>query len=78
MQLKRKVWFIKGMLLYGIKDLGRLEKVVQNFERIGAIPVGYNYPELLLADDVPKYLREAFDRKHEHKGRAAMDNFRHI
>ena len=70
MNIQRIVWCVEGLLYYGFKDYVALDQVSANFKRIGAVPAGYMYPELVLAQHMPDSLRETFERKEKHVARA--------
>ena len=51
-KLYQRKWQIVGMLLFGHSE-GALQKVIDQMGRIGQIPKGYLYPELLTRDSIP-------------------------
>ena len=45
MKLQRRLWLVEGVLTLGLNsDL--LSAISAKFSKIGAVPQGYNYPEL--------------------------------
>ena len=53
----RKMWYLTGVLKYQI-DKNALCKVMFQLRKIGCIPKGYCYPELISSQKMPERLRQ--------------------
>ena len=51
----RRMWYLTGVLKYDL-DRVDLAKVMNKLKRIGCLPKGYCYPELIKSSEMPDEL----------------------
>ena len=60
--LQTKIWVLEGQLDHNFAEKALL-KVAQNMKRIGKVPTGYLYPELLMSHSLPAEMESMLKNK---------------
>ena len=56
LELKRQVWVAKGVRKHSL-DKDKLNFVIEIFRRIGKVPKGYLFPELIFKTEAPEEMQ---------------------